>query len=174
MKKLRKMKKKGAIEMSINTIVILLLALAMLGVGMFVINMLRESVTELDVSQQKKDQIYNKLDSSGSKFLISAKEISVKSTETYRAYYGLENVLDSTQTFEIIIECEEGIEGGLGEDIDINFRASVTLNSGERTVEVFEIDPSSAATDVYACKITVEDSDGSEYASERFNLEVVP
>ncbi len=176
MKKLRnlnKMNKKGAIEMSINTIVILLLALAMLGVGLFVVNKLRGSVPELDVSQQKKDQIYGKLESSGDKFLIEEKEITVKSTETYRSYYGLENVLDEEKTFDIGIECEDGIHGNDASTIGLAFRLSFKLSPGERTAEVFEIDPKDTDPDIYACKITVSEG-ASEYASERFNLEIVP
>jgi hypothetical protein len=185
MKKLRKMNKKGAIEMSINTIVILLLALAMLGVGMFVINKIRSQVDlfedQYDVEQQKKDQLSRDLESMGSNFLIETTEINMRVNEELENYYALKNVLNEKKEFTINSGCIGGIDTGsdILQKIKIEHISKTKIGPGETKVQRFWVDPDpSAEPSYYECEINVtytDDTGGDiEYSSQNFNLNLKP
>ncbi|MDK2907940.1 MAG: hypothetical protein PWQ87_398 [Candidatus Woesearchaeota archaeon] len=169
---MKKMNKKAAIEMSINTIVVLVLALAMLGVGLFVIQRVREGAEALDVTEEVKSQMYDKLESSGAKLVLDKKEITMKTTDREEYYYAIKNVFGEQETFSVDIDCEYCIKDGCDPD-DINFYyiEEVNLNPNENIVHPFTIDPSGASPDFYSCKVNVT-SNGQAYALERFNLRI--
>lgn len=168
---MKKMNKKAAIEMSINTIVVLVLALAMLGVGLFVVQRVREGAEALDVSEEVKSQMYDKLESSGAKLVLDKKEITMKTTDREEYYYAIKNVFTDTKEFNVNISCEYSVDGKDPEKIRFSLIDVITLNPNEQIVHPFTIDPSSADPDFYSCRVNVT-SNGQAYALERFNLKI--
>jgi len=168
---MKKMNKKAAIEMSINTIVVLVLALAMLGVGLFVIQRVREGAEALDVTEEVKSQMYDKLESSGAKLVLDKKEITMKTTDREEYYYAIKNVLTDPEIFDIDISCEYSVNDNAPSKIEFRLIDEVTLNPNENIVHPFTIDPSGAGPDFYSCKVNVT-SKGQAYALERFNLRI--
>lgn len=172
---MKKMNKKAAIEMSINTIVVLVLALAMLGVGLFVIQRVREGAEALDVTEEVKSQMYDKLESSGAKLVLDKKEITMKTTDREEYYYAIKNVLTDKEIFDIDISCEYSVNDNDPSKIEFRLIEEVNLNPNENIVHPFTIDPSNAQPDFYSCKVEVIYKEGGEeidYALERFNLRI--
>jgi hypothetical protein len=180
MKKLRKMKKKGAIEMSINTIVILLLALAMLGVGMFVINKLKLSLEGIPtVDDVTEKQIRRELEASGDKFSLYSPRVEVKRNSKVVNYYGLKNEMNRELDFYISVGCINSMDGNTEDLTKFDFAnyEEVNLEEGEIAVQSLVIKPFQGITlTQYQCEINItydeESGETQQYASEDFYVDV--
>lgn len=177
--------KKGAVELSINTIVILFLALAMLGVGMFMINKLREGFQSVKLEELNKDMVnlmYEKLQSGPEKLKIDNYEVKVKKGAVSELYYGVKNVEDvdaSTGTiFSIDVKCPLAIgvtppnSGNHFDDKELMYLPKlVPLKTTETDVQKIVIQPSSSKmATTYSCIMTVSRPDNTEYAKTKFSI----
>lgn len=172
--------KKGAIELSINTIVILFLALAMLGVGMFIINKMREGVDVLDISDlgsDLKEQDRQRLEDADDKINFLSHLIKVKAGEEKGVAYSVRNVLDQPKNFALEIKCLQGLGAtdeeleSLTSSIKIN-EETLSIDKGKTKVLPMLIQPQSTITPtVYTCVITVKDGD-AVYTQDELNIEV--
>ena len=168
--------KKSAMEMSINTIVVLLLSLAMLAVGMFIINKIRDSSQVIDVTTQQRELAKKALEQSGEKLAISSDPIKVSKAKGLNAFIGIRNLLSSPATFDISIECPSSIEGAGLETAD-NMKwtkQTLELDSGEIFVTGWKINPKSdVVASSYNCLINVTDKDtGDLYVKKGFILDI--
>jgi hypothetical protein len=182
--------KKGAVELSINTIVILFLALAMLGVGMFMISKLREGFESVKLDELNKDMVnlmYEKLQSGPEKLKIDNYEIKVKKGAVGELYYGVKNVEDigegsSGTVFSIDVKCPLAIgvddpgEGGSHfDEKELKYLPKlIPLKTEERDVQKIIIQPSSSKmVTTYTCIMTVSRPENTEYAKATFSIVVI-
>jgi hypothetical protein len=185
--------KKGAVELSINTIVILFLALAMLGVGMFMINKLREGFNTVKLKDLNKDMVnlmYEKLQTGPEKLQLDTYEITVKKGAMDELYYGIKNVEDNAedntgQVFSIEINCPLAIGNpAVPPDQGKNYFNTSTelqyfdhlmpLKTSETAVEKIIIQPSSSkTTTTYSCLMTVKRNDNTVYETAKFSITVI-
>ncbi len=181
--------KKGAVELSINTIVILFLALAMLGVGMFMINKLREGFQKVNLEELNKDMVnlmYEQLQSGPEKLKLNNYEVTVKKGETKELYYGVKNVEDieadsSGTVFSIDVKCplaigvEDPVGGSHFDEKELKYLPKlIPLKTEERDVQKIVIQPSSSKmVTTYTCIMTVLRPDNTEYAKGTFSIVVI-
>ncbi len=97
------MRKKAAFNVSIQAIVVLILAITILGLGLtFIRNMFGKTTGQLDeVSQQIEEQIVEEIKSSNDRVAFSKTQIEIKKAETKEMYFGIRNDLSDAATFNI-------------------------------------------------------------------------
>jgi hypothetical protein len=169
--------RKGAIELSINTIVILILALAFLGIGLFFINRIGSEADEINLDQQKVNLIRERLENMDGKFMLANPRISVKKSEFYDVYYGIKNLGSETETFSIVAGCESSLHGADPGKVDITHFDQFDISPSHTRVQIFRIDSTKAEPDMYDCVVYVFSGDAESedlYATEHFSLEITP
>lgn len=97
------MKKKAAFNISIQAIVVLILAITILGLGLtFIRNMFGKTTGQLDeVSQQIEEQIIDDIKSSNDRVAFYKTQIELKKAQTKEMYFGIRNDLQDASTFDI-------------------------------------------------------------------------
>ena len=95
------MRKKAALNVSIEAIVILILAITILGLGLtFIRTMFGKTTGQLgEVSQQIEEQIVNEIKNTNERLAFSKTTIEIKKAETKEMYFGIRNDLDDDYTF---------------------------------------------------------------------------
>ena len=106
---MQKQTKKGSLSLSINAIVVLIMAIAMLGVGIFFINsVLRGSLGDLtDVGSDVQEQIQQELQRTGNKLFISGLQnnrLSINQGGLDRIVVGINNREESNIYYSILLE----------------------------------------------------------------------
>lgn len=103
---MRRLKKKGSLELSINTIVIVVLALTLLGLGLAFIRGQIQNIsgTTGAVQEQIKQQILDDLRTGNKPLSFPTNEISLQSKDQTNLAIGVKNTGDSTLRFKIIIK----------------------------------------------------------------------
>lgn len=170
--------KVAGLNISVNAIVVFVLAFAMLGVGITFINMIREEmigglgdiVPEEELENPATAQTPLTIDS----------EITVGQNDEERIDVGFYNTLASTQEdvdLEIV-ECVAG--GGDTEDMDDAdlpeiHSPSATVEGGESTAFSAVIEPEDGPPlGTYLCTIELQDDGGDTLESESFYFELAP
>lgn len=91
------MRKKGSLSISINAIVTIILAMAALGVGLVIVNVLGNSTGDIEGQLAGiNDNVKAELEKSPYPITLSSKEIKVTRGEDKTFYFALRNVLDSS------------------------------------------------------------------------------
>ena len=131
--------KKGALELSITAIVVLIIAITLLGLAIFFINNMFKGGTELIGGEfaKIKDQLRKNMEDSGELVVMDkGTELEVKRGSPFPFHIGVRNNAPQTRCFRISIGCvkafntEECISGGQpnvqvgGRDADNNRPAS--------------------------------------------------
>lgn len=167
--------KKGSLELSINAIVIIVLAMTILGLGLgFVRSQFKQiGSTGLQVQEQIKEQILEQMRTSGKKLAIQ-KQVNLERRESTVLGIGVMNVGDGPVTLSMDIEFKEKKGAGPGEgegDIDFFYDSDeFTLTSTEEKVFSAEVTAGSASgTYLY----TVTFYEGNEvYGKQSFFVKV--
>src|SRR3990167_8886674 len=137
--KLRHIGRKADLSLSINAIVILILAITMLGLGLAFLRGTFKKTTEqfAEVSGTVKEQIVDEIKSKGEKlFVRGSPSIDIKRGETKDVYYGIKNVLDiePSSTFTIATSCSNGIGGGNAVKLVLSHETTKAIKPGEYAV----------------------------------------
>lgn len=105
------MRKKGSLQLSINAIVVLILAITLLGLGLgFIKNMFSSTSAQFDVTnQQLKSDILATLEESGELLTLKQAEFEVKSGSPQEFYFGLRNTDTAEHCFYVQFFCEEAL-----------------------------------------------------------------
>ena len=180
------MKKKGAIELSIGTIVIIVLAMSMLILGLVLVKNIFAGSSDniLQMNDKVKDQI-NKLFVDDKKIVIylSNQRASIKKNEEWGIGFGIKNVLTGTPTagsfnYEVSVsdpdvesKCgvsEENINGW----IVTGRKDEMTISPGETYFGISRIlVPENAPLCIVRFHLDVKLED-SHYETDFFDLEV--
>ncbi len=199
--KMRLMKKgkKASLNMSISTIVVLILAMTMLGFGlMFIKGIFSKAGSQFNqVSGDVEKLLKEKLKDNNARLILQQEDFTIKKGSKATTYFALRNDLDDKYTFTImgngvfnddgslstdgsIVACytnDDGISASEAKThITFQLPKKISLKQGD--VKVFPMSikvSSSASTDTtYYCKFLVWDpKDGSkEYASVDFTVYV--
>ena len=157
---LRHIGKKADLSLSINAIVVLILAITMLGLGLAFLRGTFKKTTEqfAEVSGTVKEQITEEIKSKGEKlFIRGAPEIDVRKGETKEVFYGIKNVNPVSSTFNIKAECTAAITPANCvtspcTNVVLATLGSSRVGSGEFSVLPLEVKvDSNAAPDTYQC-----------------------
>ena len=111
---MRRQSRKGSLSLSINAIVVLIMAIAMLGVGIFFINsVLRGSLGDLtDVGSDVQEQIQQELQRTGNKLFISGLQnnrLSVSQGGLDRIVVGINNREEANIYYAIRLELANAV-----------------------------------------------------------------
>ncbi|MCX6710367.1 MAG: hypothetical protein NTV63_05465 [Candidatus Woesearchaeota archaeon] len=164
--------KKGALEVSINAIIILIFAIAILALGLtFMRNMFRGATKQFgEVSAQVKTDLIENLKSSSDKIAIQPISIDVDTTtKTGEVYYGIRNINDVEIDFYIPQPNCVSIDDPT--DIRVPSVATytrLTVKEGESDVQPAKITiTSTTARTSFKCTIRVFDGEGGQLYSEK-------
>ena len=153
--------KKADLSLSINAIVILILAITMLGLGLaFLRGTFKKTEEQFsEVTGTIKEQIIEEIKSKAEKLYIRGEpELEVRRGETKEVFYGITNVLDTEGTFNIYVKCTESVSGIPEEDIEV---VLTTLPSRKILPNDMAILPlrikagSDVPLDIYGCEMAV-------------------
>jgi hypothetical protein len=169
------MNRKGSLSLSINAIVVLILAITMLGLGLAFINgMFGGTTNKLKGMMGNLDQgVKDSLMSSVDRITLSSTSIEVTKGKKETLYFAVRNDLEAGTkkgTFTLkntaanpvvnYIFCDKAVDNNAvpatGEinTIDFSTYASIDVNPGESKVLPLEIKPkSSAVSTVYGCHV---------------------
>jgi hypothetical protein len=167
------MKKKASLQISVEAIVILILAITMLGLGIaFIRNMFGKTTSQLgEIGDDIKNQRISDLKESNKRLEFPYNDIQVKRAGEKEIYFAVKNDLENGEIFDISMECT-AIMGVDGDEGDIDFRIfdeTPSMNKGD--IEVMKsviVVASEAVPSSYSCSIFI----GDEYASENFFVTV--
>ncbi len=165
--------KKGALELSINAIVILILAITMLSLGLaFMKGVFKKTTGQLEqVGEDIKNQMIEQLRTSSAKLTLNQEDISIAKSETKEIYFGIKNVED-TQSFTTSAECTQAVDGSPHTGIKTIF-TSQDLEKGSVEVGkmIIQIDADATRT-THTCSLKADKAGGSQYAKKGFFLTI--
>jgi len=97
------MRKKAAFNISIQAIVVLILAITILGLGLtFIRNMFGKTTAQLgEVSESIEEQLIQEIKESGDRLAFLKTQVEVKKAGSKEMYFGLRNDLIDAQSFAI-------------------------------------------------------------------------
>lgn len=165
------MYKRGDLSLSINAIVILILAITMLGLGLAFMRGTFGKVTEQfsQVSSEVQKDMINRLKTSNENIVLNAYELEISQGSTKDLYLAIRNDLDSTATFiitphtsvcnttQVTTECcITMIAGSECADVTLSTFPRITLDPGQSEVMKLKvaINPR-AARDSYSIPIEI-------------------
>ncbi len=110
------MRKKAAFNVSIQAIVVLILAITILGLGLtFIRNMFGKTTAQLgEVSEQIEEQIVQEIRETNDRLAFLKTQIEIKKAETKEMYFGIRNDLADAATFNIDGEGSIEASGDIG------------------------------------------------------------
>jgi hypothetical protein len=106
--------KKSSLNLSINAIVVLILAITLLGLGLGFITKQFGSATESfdDINQQLESEIISEMESNGELITMNMKEFEVEAGSPQEFYIGVRNTDSDTNDYFIQFICDQVISGG--------------------------------------------------------------
>ena len=111
-------KKKGSLELSINAIVIMILAVTLLGLSLgFIKGLFNKAGSGLNQGAQEMSNMQmDELEKSGALVSLKERNMEVKASSPYEFFIGIRNNLDSDTTFGIGFKCisKQGETSGCG------------------------------------------------------------
>ena len=168
-----KSNKKAGLQISINAIVILILAITVLGIGLaFITGMFQDTIGKLDqVSKSIDKQMRERMEDEPGRLVLENDYLDIKKSGKIRTYFGIRNEdenPDGTE-FEVDFICESAFDEDLTEtDIDdyIQFEFLKYPRIKRDDIRILpveiKIDPNAAIT-TYECSLLIDEGD---YASE--------
>ncbi len=188
---MRRMYKKGALELSINAIVIVILAMTLLGLGLGFVRKMFTDIgdTTTQVQSQMKEQILDDLRRGDKRLSFPSARLDVESGKEELIVVGVKNTEPLTLNFKFYIE---EVIGGDNAPIPIVSDPTLATNSanpqvffwddsaqvltaGESNVYVITLkaDRTASGTKLFKMKIEDLDDPGSEYVSKTFFVRFV-
>lgn len=188
-----RMHKKGALELSINAIVIVILAMTLLGLGLGFIKGMFGNINDITikVSDETKTQILDTLRRTDQKLAFPSNEVNLERGKSEILVVGVKNNLGSGELkFNISAEVLEGKDqngGTIAQTSDITYfydsggGDGFKLGVSEANVFPLKIQAKSSATKgVYRAKITINQIVNvsgvvgiSEYAAKPFFINII-
>ena len=166
--------KKGSLELSINAIVILIMAITMLGLGLgFMKGLFSKTTGQLEkVGEDIKNQMVEQLRSSSAKLTLNEEDITIKRGETKEIYFGIKNVEDDLGAFNIVVDCPNNLANPPAPPLEpTTFDSSRSLKKGEVDVQKMIINaPASAIPTTHSCELEL--IRGDSYAKKSFFVTV--
>ena len=176
MKKSKGIRKKGSLDMSINAIVIIVLAMTLLGLGLgFIRNQFTSiSGTTGSVQEQVKEQVLETLRTGDKKLAFPATEINIERKKSQVLAIGVKNVDNTAMTFGIQFT---PISGPTTEGVDGWFLynkepSAFTLAVADSNVYPIKVTVGST-TGTYLFKVKILTEGGNQYAEKDFFINVV-
>ena len=173
--------KKGGLEISINAIVILILAITVLGIGLgFIRGMFKSTIGQLgEVSEDIENDMINRIRERNERLVLREEDIEIKKSTEKKIYFGIRNEEDDETTFDIDFKCDSAVGDisptEIEEYITFNvFKETKMLERDEIMVlpAVIKVSPNAVAT-MYMCTATIEGGSGpGDYASKTFYITV--
>jgi len=175
------MNKKGSLELSINAIVIIILAITMLGLGLAFMRGVFGGVTQdfMRVSDTMKKDMIDRMKSDTRGIALNVYSIDIKKGATGEVYLGIDNNLDTPVDFTIDIKTDEcvSIEDGSCNGDPVVPKTIKVINIPSGTPEVLKIIikvKPNAPIDTYSFPISVTGGTGGEFDEYvRLNVNVV-
>ncbi len=187
-----RMNKKAALDLSINAIVVLILAITMLGLGLgFMYKMFGGTADKLDkMTGQLDSQMKDQLKESGKRLTLETNTLEMKKSSKKTIAFGIKNVqaeglfqfgngvtgaIDSTGESSVASAgCYQSFKSPNGEGLDtkivITTPGNIKLKADEIKVMGVQVEATSQAdSDTYQCSMIVY-SDEGEYAREDFEV----
>jgi hypothetical protein len=183
--------KKGDLGLSINAIVILILAITMLGLGLAFMRSTFGGVAAQfgEVTAEVQKDMLNRLQQSPDNLVLNRYEITVGQGESKEFYLAIRNDLGNTATFLIdqnkisTKTCQQGEEtthccismtGSLCEDLKLSTFPKLTLNDGDSKVIKFIVNVGPRAIkDTYMVPVRVEAPDATVPFDKTVTMNVI-
>ena len=172
----KKNSKKGSLELSINSIVILILAITMLGLGLTFMNKLFGGTVEKfdkitgSIDQETKRKILDDLETN--RVMLSPDTIKIKRGTKQTVYLGIKNnagqdsqdfIIRGPNGLSIMESCSSIDPNGCSDSLRVETFEKVTLKSGETAIrDVRIIVGSNVPADIYTYDINVQSGDFDE------------
>jgi len=178
--------KKAGMELSINTIIILILAIAILGVGLtFIKQYLTPAIKDVEAfKEQRRNEFIEELRLSGERFTWDMNFNEMKKGEEKTIFFGVKNELDKSMAFGLNIGCTGAIDEEAEPEKDITFTYfSLTDPTIKDAVAVdtvvIKVEPTAKST-IYRCKFIIGQEEDilpldeieDYYASKSFQIRV--
>ncbi len=106
------MRSKKAIELQVNFIVMLVLAIAMFSLGLTVLYMVFSGAEEAEdrISEQMERQMEKLMYTGGKKVVIPSNQAELEKGDSHTFWIGIRNHLDDVTTFRAVIDCVGAIK----------------------------------------------------------------
>lgn len=169
--------KKGSLQLSVNAIVVFVLAFAMLGVGLFLTNMIKEQVGGGVMSVVDINELRNPPSADDS--ITISREVTIKKGKKINLDVGYYNK-DSGTNYDAVIGIEKcKSEAGEVFETDSELPAvisnpvNVGASEGAQYRIIFSLKGVEYTAGTYVCKMIVySEDDGAVYDTDSFFLEV--
>ena len=163
--------KRGAVELSMNTIVVVVIAIVLLSLGiMFVRNIMGKISGTSETAFGEADRAIQDLMGGDETFFISGAYTEGKVGETLTLNAGIQNFEGETITFKISVESADGIS-----NIDwIQIPKILPVSAGDKKgfPVVVKIPKTAKSGSTYMYNIKVNYEDGTNYDSELISINV--
>jgi len=170
-------KKLSSLNVSVEAIVVLILAITILGLGIAFIRNMFGSTTEnlAQIGNEIKTQMIEDLRNSDQRLKFNEEDIMIsRSTKKKEIYFGVKNELDTAQQFTVEMGCYDFMDSGSssnGDATDVKFSVfektpTIQPNGVEVMKAIISVTPDAAVTS-YQCTITL-DSDSDTYETKNF------
>ncbi|NIA04301.1 MAG: hypothetical protein GWP09_03035 [Nitrospiraceae bacterium] len=187
--------KRGGLELSVNSIVILIFAITLLSLGLvFIRNMFqRASSSFVKVSDTVKSDLLQKLKNSNERVVFENEYLTLAPGDKDVLNFAIRNELSQSKTFFVdgngdidetgkwtvkksVLKCYSSTEGDPGNNIIFKVgQAGITIKPGDNAVRAIEVHVSKSAPEgIYYCAMIIEDpiTSGQEYARKEFRITV--
>ncbi len=168
--------KKGSLELSINAIVILILAITMLGLGLgFMKGLFSKTTKQLgEVGEDIKAQMIEQLRTSSAKLTLREEDVNIPRSETKDVYFAVKNV-ELSQPFGVTATCTKAVVPPPLDELAVII-ADDPLDESAVAVGkmIIKIDANAERT-THSCHVCVNrggPGDGCDYAKKSFFVTV--
>ncbi|MBU4283487.1 MAG: hypothetical protein KJ968_00090 [Nanoarchaeota archaeon] len=166
--------KKAGLQISINAIVILILAITVLGIGLaFIRGMFSQTIGQLgEVSKDIENDMINRIRDSDERLVLREENIEIKKSGEKTIYFGIRNEEEDEAFFYVEFRCDSKMDEDANlDDITFSvFKETKTLERDEIMVlpAIIKVSPKAVAT-TYMCSALINEGD---YASKTFYITV--
>jgi hypothetical protein len=171
--------KHASLSLSINAIVVLIMAITMLGLGLaFMKNSMGSTMKQFsNVNEDIKAQMIKDLQESPGRLTFKGEDVKFKQGEKREMYFAIKNDQLAADTFKVNVTCSEGMVTGNAELKGLTLQTfSVTPSVEPNKIAVAKMTAAVSATikpDTYSCLIVVKNSTNVDiYEQKKFYLTV--
>ncbi len=160
-----KIGKHASLNLSINAIVVLILAVTMLGLGLgFIRRTFTRATSGLETIQEDiKNQIIADIQSSDERLAFDKYDVTVKAGDPRTVYFGVKNDIDTTANckseFRVMqAECITSLSGTEGTTGDVSLQAILPARIGGSQVGIGKLiieTKSDTQADTYSCRLDI-------------------
>jgi len=186
-KKIKKKNKRAALELSIGTIVILVLAMSMLILGLILIRTIFSGAKfNVETMNQKVESEINKLfvEDQRAVIYLPNRIAEIKQGDEFGLGFGIQNAV-ATQKFRWSVTVADdnirkkcGVRESEAEAwITTGGTGSVDVSSGQKYTDIVRFNvPEGAVSDISTCiiryKLEIKKEDGTPYTTEPFDIDI--